>query len=92
MDAAFVKSMLENGIVSGLFIITFVTAIYKGIPAALKAGRETLEKLQAEHTHQVTLIINSHEKTINATTDKFVNQMDQLRGFHEDHKKCHEDQ
>lgn len=80
--------MLDRGIVIGLFVVTFMLAIYKGIPSALAFARETLDKVNAEHTHQIALLTQSHEKTVEAITQRFIVQIERQ---HEEQKKHHEE-
>lgn len=65
----------------GLFVLTFLYAVYKGIPAAFALARETLDQVNAEHTHQIRILTEAFQK---AVTD----QHDDQKKYHEEHGKA----
>lgn len=87
-ETQLLTTMLDRGIVIGLFVVTFVLAIYKGIPAAVSVARETLDKINAEHTHQIRMLTEAFQNALAENRDKF---LEQLEHQHNEQKKHHEE-
>jgi hypothetical protein len=69
-------------------VVTFIYVLYKGIPTILRFASSTIEKINAEHTHQIQIITNSFEKTMNDLTERFMMKID---AEHVEQKKCHDE-
>ena len=65
----------------------FLWAVYKGIPSAVSMFRDTIDRINAEHTHQIAMLVSSHEKTVETLTQKFIVQIERQ---HDEQKKHHE--
>jgi predicted PurR-regulated permease PerM len=84
-----IGTFLDRGIVVGLFVITFIYFIYKGIPALINLAKDAIYKINAEHTHQILMITQTFEKTLNTIATQFIDQIEvqhaESAKFHKEH-------
>jgi len=82
-------SFMDKGIITGLFLVVFFLFLYKGIPGLIKIVQDQFNKINAEHTHQIMLISNAFETTLNTITAKFTTQIEQQYKESEKYHKEH---
>jgi hypothetical protein len=80
--------LLDKGIVVALFVITFLYTLYKWIPSVLRFASGIIERINAEHTHQIHVLTQSFERTMKDLTDRFMLKID---AEHVEQQKCHDE-
>lgn len=81
------STLLDKGIIAGMFVFSFVVFIWRGIPYLVSFVGKAVDKMQSEHSEQVRILTQTFENALSTITNKFILQIERQ---HEESARFHE--